>query len=215
MHSTKDFWTWFETLNLGLRKVSFKKIFQYLDTRPDPIVIVETGCARQHGNWQGDGQSTVLFDRYCAHRAWGSGVFSVDIDPTAVDLCRSLVSDRVTVSVSDSLSWLYNLRSQIVSPVSLLYLDSYDVDWNHVWPSAAHHLKELTAAGPLVGADTLVVVDDAPAQALLASDSDSQYQLLDQPRIGGKGQLVAQYAQSLGSQLFFSHYQAAWLGINH
>lgn len=212
MNTSKDFWSWFETLDLGVRKISFRKTFEYLDTRPSPIVIVETGCARQPGNWQGDGQSTLLFDRYCQHRGRGSSVFSVDIDPEAVARCRQMVSETVQVSANDSVHWLYHLRSKLVQPVSLLYLDSYDVDFDHVWPSAAHHLKELAAAGTMIDADTLVVVDDAPAHALVMP-VDNQYQMVNTPQPGGKGRLVAQYAQAVGAQELFAHYQAGWTGL--
>ena len=67
------FWQWYETeaaRKLGLREVSFRKIFKDLDPldEPKPLVIIETGCVRaaviSPQNWGGDGQSTVLFDRY-------------------------------------------------------------------------------------------------------------------------------------------------------
>ena len=50
----------------------------------------------------------------------------------------------------------------------MFYLDSFDVDWRYVYPSAAHHLKEVTAINKILNKDTLIVVDDAPATANLS-----------------------------------------------
>ena len=36
---------------LGVRKISFRKIFDYIDKLPDPIIIVETGCLRIKDNF--------------------------------------------------------------------------------------------------------------------------------------------------------------------
>jgi hypothetical protein len=81
-------------------------------------------------NWAGDGQSTILFDRYaCFHP--GSAVFSVDRDPEAAALCRSLVGDRVHVHAGDSLAYLKSLAARpppALEFADLLYLDSLDVD---------------------------------------------------------------------------------------
>ena len=62
----KKFNEFFETIKdkLGIRKTSFTKIFQYLDNINGPINILETGCLRKKDNFIGDGQSTLLFDKY-------------------------------------------------------------------------------------------------------------------------------------------------------
>ena len=62
----KKFNEFFETIKdkLGIRKTSFTKIFQYLDNINGQINIVETGCLRKKDNFIGDGQSTLLFDKY-------------------------------------------------------------------------------------------------------------------------------------------------------
>ena len=76
INNTSDFYKWFETISskLGNREVSFKKIFKYLDSQPDPIIIVETGCLRVKDNFL-DGQSTLLFDKYTLSRKKGSKVY--------------------------------------------------------------------------------------------------------------------------------------------
>src|SRR4029077_17609975 len=82
-----EFWNWFNPIDLGNRKTTFTKIFEYLDAFKRPVIIVETGCARnmhdtEEKNWRADGQSTILFDHYV--QANGGRVYSVDIDPNHV-----------------------------------------------------------------------------------------------------------------------------------
>ena len=79
----KSFYKFFDEVSskLGVRQYSFSKIFDYLDNMPDPIIIVETGCLRIKDNFSGDGQSTLLFDKYTQSRGKGSKVYTVDINP--------------------------------------------------------------------------------------------------------------------------------------
>ena len=69
MNNTSDFYKWFETIasKLDNGEISFRKIFKYLDSLPNPIIIVETGCLRVKDNFS-DGQSTLLFDKYILSR---------------------------------------------------------------------------------------------------------------------------------------------------
>jgi predicted O-methyltransferase YrrM len=187
-------------------------MFEYLDQYPEPVVIVETGCTRKPGNWAGDGQSTVLFDQYVLSRKDGSQVHSVDIDPEAVRICKTLVSDNVSVNVGDSVAYLHKFaRSN--SHVHLFYLDSFDVDWNYWFPSAAHHLKELVAIQPILKSDTLVVVDDCMLSGNLLPTEPANYQVIGTPQVGGKGRLVAEYANQVGAKPMFLEYQVGWTGF--
>jgi hypothetical protein len=64
-----NFWSWFDGIagpQLAHRTEGFRKVFDYLDRFDRPVGIVETGCVRQQDNWEGDGQSTILFDKYAA-----------------------------------------------------------------------------------------------------------------------------------------------------
>ena len=213
-----DFWRWFDEAagpQLAHRTAGFRKIFTYLDRLDRPVGIVETGCVRQQDNWAGDGQSTILFDRYaCFHP--GSAVFSVDRDPEAAALCRSLIGDRVHVHTGDSLAYLKSLADRPppeLEFLDLLYLDSFDVDLDHPLPSAIHHLKELLAIAPLVSSETLVVVDDSPSSFLGVLDGDTPLKLVRPPRVGGKGRLIAEYAVEIGAERLFAEYQCGWLRL--
>ena len=224
-----DFYKWFEIIasKLGKREISFRKIFKYLDAQPTPIIIVETGCLRAQGNFL-DGQSTLLFDKYTLSRGEKSKVYTVDINPNSTKVCQQAVSDNVEIITDDSVRYLNNLSNKFFTnktKVSLFYLDSFDVDWRYPYPSAAHHLKELTAINRILHEDTLVVVDDSPANANITyidqinkNQEKKDWKILSSPSpsptIGGKGFLVHEYASHVGAQLVFSHYQAAWKGFN-
>ena len=225
MSKSLDFYKWFNDISskLGAREVSFKKIFKYLDSLPDPIIIVETGCLRKKDNFL-DGQSTLLFDKYILSRGENSKVYTVDISPESTKVCKEVVSENVEITTSDSVRYLNNLSNTFLKnkiKVSMFYLDSFDVDWRYPYPSAAHHLKELVAINKVLNEDTLVVVDDSPAVGNLTQNENQPNQpwkVLSSPSplptIGGKGFLVHEYASHVGAKLVFSHYQAAWNKFN-
>ena len=104
------FWDFFESVESRLqhRAPTFRQMFEHVDRFESPVTIVETGCARQAGNWIGDGCSTVLFDQYVTARNDGSKVKTVDLSARAVEVCRTLVSDRVDVVQDDSVPFLHN-----------------------------------------------------------------------------------------------------------
>lgn len=213
------FWAWFDSEaapKLALREISFRKIFSYLDSLDGPISIVETGCARAEGNWAGDGQSSLLFDRYLGFSPAGSAGYTIDLDPRATTLCQALVGERITVLTGDSVAVLPDVARRLVTAgrtIDLLYLDSYDVDWAYPTPSAVHHLKELVSIVGALRADTLVVVDDAPSTCRVVGNANSQFDMISLPTVGGKGTYVAEYAKQICATQIFSHYQAGWTGM--
>ena len=223
MSINSDFYKWFNNIapKLDQREISFRKVFKYLDSQPTPIIIVETGCLRVKDNFL-DGQSTLLFDKYTLSRGEQSKVYTVDINPNSTKVCKQVVSNNVEITTDDSVRYLNNLTSNFLenkTKVSMFYLDSFDVDWRYTYPSAAHHLKELTSIMRLLNNDTLIVVDDSPAFGNLTqteNESNPTWKILNSPApsIGGKGFLVHEYAKHVGAKLFFSHYQTAWKNFN-
>jgi hypothetical protein len=212
---SNEFWQYLDSLRslLGMRAVSLAKIFEWLDRFDRPVGIIETGCTRQADSWGGDGGSTILFDKYAQFHP-GSAVYSVDIDSGAVTLCRSLVSNRVRLHTGDSVEFLANLadsRPADLPFVDLLYLDSYDVDFENEFPSAFHHMKELVAAAPMIHSETLVVVDDSPSSFTGFFALDGQLHLMGPARPGGKGKFVADYALHIGAERLFDGYQSGWI----
>ena len=229
LNNKVEFNNWFESIasKLSDREISFRKIFKYLDSQPTPIIIIETGCLRDPGNFQ-DGQSTLLFDKYTLSREGGSKVYTVDVNPACTNVCKKTVSKNVEITTQDSVRYLNKISNEFLKnkiKVALFYLDSFDLNWRYPYPSAAHHLKELTAINRILHEDAIVVVDDSPAIANVTQidkiDQNSKsenWKILSSPSpsptIGGKGFLVHEYASHVGAELVFSHYQAAWKGFN-
>ena len=215
----EEFNNFFESIKdkLGIRKTSFTKIFQYLDNIEGPINIVETGCLRIKDNFKGDGQSTLLFDKYTQYREERSKVYTVDINPKATEVCKSIVSDNVEIHTGDSVKYLTELMPKFKKDgkkVSLFYLDSFDVDWQSSDRSAAHHLKEITAIINYISEETLIVIDDAPILAPMKIENEKMSIITEHPApkpfVGGKGYLVNEFAYANNATLYFSNYQTAW-----
>lgn len=146
---------------LGERAAAFAALWDALTALQRPVVVVETGATREPDNWDGDGQSTRVWDSLTA--AVGGEVWTCDIDPEACRVTRSLVSDRVRVHEGDSLEFLPSISTYVIKQfgqVDLLYLDSYDIDWDDPLPSMRHHRAELDAAWPMLGPGSIVAVDD-------------------------------------------------------
>ena len=223
MNNNINFEEWFKKISpkLGVREISYKKIIKFLDSQPTPIIIVETGCLRKEDNFL-DGQSTLIFDKYTLSRGNGSKVYTVDISPKSTEVCKKVVSDNVDIVTEDSVRHLNNLVKIFIEKSikpTMFFLDSFDVDWRYPYPSAAHHLKELTAIQKILDKNTLVVVDDAPAIGHLERSEENlhkDWKVIDSfsPTIGGKGFLVHEYACHVKAKVLFSHYQTAWVGFN-
>ena len=223
MNNNINFQEWFKNISpkLGVREISYKKIIKFLDSQPTPIIIVETGCLRKEDNFL-DGQSTLIFDKYTLSRGNGSKVYTVDISPKSTEVCKKVVSDNVDIVTEDSVRHLNNLVKIFIEKSikpTMFFLDSFDVDWRYPYPSAAHHLKELTAIQKILDKNTLVVVDDAPAIGHLERSEENlhkDWKVIDSfsPTIGGKGFLVHEYACHVKAKVLFSHYQTAWIGFN-
>ena len=224
MSNDLNFYKWFNDISkkLGPREVSFKKIFKYLDSLPTPIIIVETGCLRKKDNYL-DGQSTLLFDKYTLARGNNSKVYTVDINPNSTKICSENVSENVEIATEDSVSYLSKISKKFFenkTKVSMFYLDSFDLDWRYPFPSASHHLKELAAITKILNKETIVVVDDSPANANVVHEDNNTlaWKVMTEPSppptIGGKGFLVHEYAMHVGAKLLFSYYQAAWNNFN-
>jgi hypothetical protein len=221
-----NFYQFFDEISpkLGVRQFSFLKIFNYLDELPTPITIVETGCLRVKNNFSGDGQSTLLFDKYTQFRGNGSKVYTVDIDPEATKICSEVVSNDVTISTADSIGYLNDLTNKFYDEkkeVSFFYLDSFDLDWKSPGSSCEHHLKELVSIKKILKKETLVVVDDSPMKGYLQQSKLKKgavdivpFGLVPKPTISGKGTLVHEYAMQVGAKVLFSNYQTGWIGFN-
>jgi hypothetical protein len=175
---------------LSRRQSSFETMFEFLNKIKHPT-IVETGTYREQDSYEGDGCSTLLFDKYV--ECHGGNLISIDIDPKACQLARNATTEAIVIE-RDSVKALGEMNGH----VDLLYLDSYDInDWDNDWAPASHHLKELFAAKNLISPGTLIVVDD--------NDHLSSGTLI------GKGRLINELMEALGIEPCIFGYQIGWI----
>jgi hypothetical protein len=177
---------------LAKRADGFTALFAALAERHPRPLIIETGCLRIPGNWEGDGQSTFMFDALV--RTNGGHFFSIDILPESIDTARRACSSATNLICNDSVAALYALSQLLPSPAALVYLDSYDLDIDDPMPSAVHHALELAAVRPLIGPGTLVCVDDYAVGSTA----------------GGKGMILDKFFASIPAEVLYSGYQRIW-----
>jgi len=182
---------------LGKRATGFDFIFNYLKDIRNPF-IVETGCARQENNYEGDGLSTLLFDKYI--NEYGGYLAAVDISPVSIQFALShMVCPRTKIVQSDSVDFLKMLNTDLQHDrvkIDFLYLDSFDWTEQLQVESATHHLKELEAIMPSLKPGALIGVDDNWK--------------IGNTRVG-KGWMVLDYLASLGMRPVFDGYQIFWI----
>ena len=183
---------------LEKRAEGFKALFAALGLMPAPTLVLETGTLRLAGNWEGDGQSTYLFDVFVQAelaRQRGGALFSIDLSLDSIAAARRVCSGLANLICNDSVQALHTLARLLSGrQASLLYLDSFDLDLADPMPSATHHMMELAAAAPLLATGSLVAVDDYCIDG----------------KAGGKGLLVDLYMDSVGATVVHAGYQKVW-----
>lgn len=173
----------------GKREASFRLMFDHLKTIDSPLII-ETGCARWENNFEGDGMSTLLFDQYIFQN--GGTLYSIDITQEHIDFARSQIKcSNSNLICSDSIIWLYNFAKTTEKKIDLLYLDSYDLDFNNPHPSSLHHIMELAAIMPALSEKTMVCVDDNLSYC-------------------GKGHYVDIFMKTINAKKVYDGYQWIW-----
>jgi predicted O-methyltransferase YrrM len=156
----------------------------------DPL-IVETGCARQENNFEGDGMSTTIFDTFIDYH--GGDFYSVDINSDNVRFAAA-TAKKANLTCSDSVKFLYNQSKVWVAQrqkIDLLYLDSFDFDMDNPHSSSLHHIFELTAIMPFLREGTMVCVDDNFGTV-------------------GKGLYVKEFMDLIGKERIYTGYQWIW-----
>jgi len=182
----------------GKRANGFAMMVDHLRGRENPLII-ETGCSRSENNFDGDGMSTLIFDRYTRDH---SGEFhSVDIDPGNIEFAKTKVSGNTNLHCYDSVAFLHNLNNVLVEEnrkIDLLYLDSFDFYPEQELESSLHHIYEMLAIRPSLKSGTMIGVDDN-----IYNPQTGRYK--------GKGQFVDQFMNLIGCTRVLEAYQFIWI----
>lgn len=136
--------------------------------RNEPALILETGSSA----WGTD--SSKLFDSY-VHK-FGGYFHTVDIRPEAASELSKRIGKNSFTHVGDSVEFLqsFELPAEF-DRVSLVYLDSWDLDLQEPAPAMKHGLDEFFALQSLLGPGSLVVVDDTPIDPTLLGTQGVEY----------------------------------------
>ncbi len=175
---------------LGKRADTFRILFDALEKKNKvSYLIIETGCVRGPDTFVGDGASTILFDEFVKFH--DGIVHSIDINCTNCEYAALSTTSKTNVVCYDSVKYLWGMTPE--QPVDLLYLDSFDIDFNNPHPAMSHTMKEFCAIMRHLGKDTIVAIDD---------------QLNEQ---AGKGVYVADFMKHLGYERLIDGYQIGWI----
>jgi hypothetical protein len=175
---------------LGPRAEGFLKAFEHLNQFSKGL-IVETGTVRIEDNWEGDGQSTLLWDWYLSRNPLFNAI-SIDNDPVTVSRAIGMVSN-VTVLEFDSVKALSALPRTTASKIVLLYLDSFNWSFELHLDSSFHHLAELAAIYASLPGGCMIMVDDRHTEKM------------------GKHFMVEMFFRKLGIDPCYKGYQIAWI----
>lgn len=181
--------TFFEKLDK--RKDGFKFIVDHLSKLNDGGTIIETGTARIKDNWDGDGQSTLIWD-WCIDQDPKLKAISIDLSQEYVDISKGQTK-HIDYICDDSISALSKLPDSVLNDTKLLYLDSYDWSIESHMESCFHHMCEFATVWRALPEGCLVVVDDRHDQFM------------------GKHVLIQYFFDKLGKEPAFVGYQIGWL----
>ena len=140
---------------LHLNYLTFKELFKQMNGRRD-LTILETGIA------SAGTQSTYLFNEYV--KKYGGRFLSVDINQYLVNAHQGNMCPATTLVCGDSVKFLGDwVKSNPDKQADVVYLDSYDLDFNNPHPSAMHGLNEYLALAPALKKNSLLLIDDTPS----------------------------------------------------
>jgi hypothetical protein len=153
----------------GIRKhlnyLTFKRLFQEMKDLKSPMIL-ESGIASAGTH------STYLFNEYV--KKYGGKFCSVDINQELVDKHAQNMCPATQLVCGDSVSFFKNWATSN-KKADVIYLDSYDLDFYNPTPSAEHGLNEYNSLKPVIGKDTLMLIDDTPASPYWLDNRDPTF----------------------------------------
>ena len=190
----KHFRFWSEPDHVNLD--AFKKIEELMDKKPQ--TIIETGTSA----W--GTESTRFWDAYI--RKYGGELWSVDIRPEPKTRLRLQTSRRTHLVVGDSVEFLKT--NNVVNP-TVVFLDSWDVDWNNPKPAAEHGFNEFKTIFPKLQNGALIFIDDTPSDLEYIAETGKaravKY-LQDEGVLPGKGAEIIKSLNKNGATPIFHGY---------
>lgn len=179
-----------------VNRVGLTLALRHLESRP--ALIVETGSSAWGTN------SSLLFDSYV--REFGGVFVTVDIREEAASDLRPKLSKFSQAYIGDSVEFLEELKlPDDFSSISLVYLDSFDLDLDDPEPAMQHGLSEFNAVHPLLGTGSILVVDDTPIDPSLFGKESQEFRH-DDDFVPGKGALILRSPLIAQYDVLYHHY---------
>lgn len=174
---------------LGRRGKNFRAMIEHV-LKYSGSLIVETGTAWDKNNWEGQGQSTLIWDWLLSRCEDLSLPISIDVREEGISVAKGQ-TQNVRFICGDAVKVLGELAEP--GKIHLLYLDSYDWTPETNIESAAHHLMELTSIWPKLPLGCMVVVDDRHGE------------------FQGKHWMVEAFMKKVSAQVAFKNHQIGWI----
>lgn len=212
-----------EHLNkVGKRQESMLMLVDHIMKKDNPVIL-ETGTMRSADNYEGDGMSTLLWHNVL--RTMGRGNFSTidsDFEATkfAYETCWNRPAevyesnDRTSKYLSgqqapshfycsDSVTWLVKFGQNWYdkTPIDVLYLDSWDMEFPDPTPSFMHIFQEYMLARQFLAPDALICVDD---NIEVVRDGNPDKVFIS------KGEYIRQFMEKIGNKPLYTGYQIIW-----
>ena len=143
-------------------KESLLMTLTHLDSTTENIIIIETGSSAWGTN------SSILFDKYITYRNTKNSLLNkfltCDIRINPLLSLINKVSPSTTLFCNDSVLFLSEISNKYVDSNHsfLIYLDSYDLEYDNPNPSGLHGFKEFLSILPLLKKGTILLIDDSP-----------------------------------------------------
>jgi hypothetical protein len=188
------------------RGESFQRLFETVLSRiSENIIIVETGIVRDFDNWEGDGNSTVIFDDLV--NQIGGMTVTIDIDFQACFDATLHLSEKSRIIWGDSISVLASIDLVIPKPIDILYLDSLDIKGNNEIQASLHNLNEFQSANAHLSQNCILFIDDTFGIHYNATLEDIDRIDKFPDIVQGKGRYLLEFFNKIGVHFKFTGYQ--------
>ena len=174
-----------------------------------PALILETGSSAWGSN------SSLLFDAYV--NQYGGSFETVDLRMEPSISLHTKCSANTLLHCDDSVHFLEQWsKGNPGVKIDLLYLDSWDVDWNNPNPSSMHGMAEFLATSGHLHSGSLLLIDDTPANEKFFASAQTELLnfknfYIENGFYPGKGALVKALLKANGRGKEIMHqYQLLW-----
>jgi len=143
----------------SLYLILIKTFYKALKSLGKNSTIVETGSSA----W--GIKSSILFDSFV--NSFNGKLLTCDLRFLPAFELKKTASEKTTFYNMDSVKFLKSLTHKNIN-CDLIYLDSWDIDFDNFYPSMTHCLNEFFWADKLIKKGGMILIDDTPVNIKIA-----------------------------------------------